>query len=374
MGYRELTASVTLVSTISCIIGPFLLVKSPLRRAGYRARSLIACACGVSGLLLLAYTTKTMSVLDAAEHSALGYALSLAAVLLVGLQQSLGENCACIRFQRFSKMALSCWGAGTGLAGILPPLVYGFISSWPLYQRFLAVIPIMVLYFAVCVGVYEAGRRRDDARTQQEDCAAVASPGQGASGPLLVAEPEHPVKSCFEVYLTFVFCAVYGLEYFVYPTLVDRATQCTPTAALGKNAYNMSWVFYNIGVTASRASIALFTFPCLWLVVVLQALNVFLWIIEVLTHALPQLKTQGYLIQYAWMTFVGLMGGTAYANCIRSFHCSPNIANHRRDRLISYAFAASQVVILASTALGNLLSSTVLTNAFVTRNCPTKLA
>jgi len=163
---------------------------------------------------------------------------------------------------------------------------------------------------------------------------------------------------------------VYGLEYFIFPTLVERSTKCPITSPLGQGAYNTSWICYNIGVTLSRGSIALFQFPCLWLVLVLQAANVVLWGVEVHSHFIPRMGGNGYILQYVWMVWVGLMGGTAYSNCLRAFHCSPRIPNDRRDRLINTAFAVANIVILSSTVMGTVLDNTILTTETVRQNCP----
>merc|ERR1740130_2421116 len=111
------------------------------------------------------------------KDSLVGMVVAMVAVFLSGLQQSLGENCACMRFRRFSKVALSCWGAGTGMAGIFPPMVYSSIAGLPLYQRFLVAIPILAFYFVICIVVYNAGKaaqERDAERSFLEDGVIVA--------------------------------------------------------------------------------------------------------------------------------------------------------------------------------------------------------
>jgi len=390
-GYPDMAPSVVFWSTVSCILGPLLLLSWPLRKAGYRTRALVACALGLAGLLLLAISTQLFAAAEN-EQSPVGLFLGMVGVVLVALQQSIGENCACMRFRRFSKMALSCWGAGTGIAGIVPPLVYGLISHWPLYTRFLAVVPILPVYFIVCISVYNAGRRRDVTRSLIEDgvCIDVSDPSlsppdQGARDVAERKQPADPeanvaatppheeirtASSAYAWYIIGIFSAVYGLEYFIFPTLVDRATKCPATAAFGEQAYNTSWICYNIGVTLSRASIAFFQFPCLWVVFVLQAFNVAGWAFEVNTQSLARMGNAGYCLQYAWMVFVGLMGGTAYANCIRTFHCSSKVPSARRDQLINIAFAVSMAVILASTGLGELIDNTILTTENLMRHCP----
>lgn len=371
-GYPNQTTLVTFISTCASVIGPSLLLAWPLNLAGYRVRNVVSCGLGLLGLLLLAISTQAM------KDSLVGMVVAMVAVFLSGLQQSLGENCACMRFRRFSKIALSCWGAGTGLAGIFPPMVYTAIKHLPLYQRFLVAIPILAFYFFICIVVYNAGKaaqQRDVARSFTEDGVRVAASGAEAHEPdaseaaLQDETRSDQPNNRFAWYVITVFSAVYGLEYFIYPTLVGRGTLCLADGSSEENAYTKSWISYNIGVTISRGSIAFFEFPCLWLVCALQAINVAGWAVQVKTRFLPAGSQTGYYIQYAWMVWVGLMGGTAYANCMRAFHCSPRVPSKDRDKLINLAFAISMATILASTFLGDLLDSTILTKEIVTQQC-----
>lgn len=389
-GYPDATPMITLISTVAAIVAPLCLLVAPLRHAGYRTRALVACTVGLLGLLLLSWSTWALTPTAEAHTSLVGMSTALLAVFLLGLQQSLGENCACMRFRRFSKLALSCWGAGTGLAGIVPPLLYSAISHWPLYLRFMVAVPLLAIYFATCLGVYAVGRERDVVRSLMEDGVRVepsqedVGDGTSGAGIQITSQPREleasysrvrmphaeEATSWYAWYVVAVFCGIYGLEYFIYPTLVDRATRCPSTAALGDQAYVHSWVAYNVGVTLSRGSIAFFQFRHLWLLIVLQAINVALWVVEVNVHLIQSMRTTGYALQYVWMMYVGLMGGTGYANCIRVFHCSPLIPDKQRDQWINYAFAISMMVIVASSGFGVLIESTVLTNDVVTRGCP----
>lgn len=379
-GFPDSAPLVTLISTVAAIAAPILLMSWPLRITGYRVRCIVSCVIGLVGLLMLAVSTETM------RSSTVGMVVGMTGVFFVGLQQALGENCACVRFRRFSKHALSCWGAGTGLAGIFPPMLYSAISGLELSVRFIIVVPLLAVYFGICVAVYNAGtsaRRRDAEVSYREDGVRVgsyeaASPGvddvHAEEGELRRGEHSDTISATrfgFAAYVIIVFTGVYGLEYFIFPTLIDRATKCPWTSPLGKQAYNNSWISYNIGVTISRGSIAFFQFPCLWLLLILQAVNVGFWTVEMKTHSLQALGGKGYMIQYSWMVWIGLMGGTAYANCIRQFHCSPRIPAEKRDMLINFTFMVSMMMILASTGLGELLENTIWTVADVTRNCPT---
>jgi len=264
-------------------------------------------------------------------------------------------------------------------------LLYGAIAHWPLFSRFLVAIPLLAIYLCVCLTVYNAGRLRDATLLSAEAGVDVHPEVQlGSSAQSGQAEASHDTArgddtnvgvhsrggQAFAWFVIAVFSGVYGLEYFIFPTLVDRATQCPSTAALGNGAYNTSWICYNIGVTISRASTAFFQLPYLWPLLVLQAVNVGFWSIEVYFNIIPHMGTAGYVLQYLVMVYVGLMGGAAYANCIRTFNCSTRIPSDQREKLINYAFAISMIVILASTGLGEILDNTILTKEYVTRNCP----
>mmetsp|Transcript_49530 Transcript_49530/g.111233 ORF Transcript_49530/g.111233 Transcript_49530/m.111233 type:complete len:478 (-) Transcript_49530:45-1478(-) len=389
-GYPDAAPLITTMSTTAAITGPTLLMCWPLNCIGFRSKALVATSLAMLGLLIMSVSAETLAAKD--KKSPLGLTLALVAGLLLGLQQSLGENIANMRFQRCSKLAFSMWGAGTGVAGILPPLAYGLVSGWRLSLRFLVGVPLLCLYLVVCTRVYAASRR-EAVQTFIEDNVVVISDiledrevqqlQRQRTGPLAATGQPEPVEDtasaggastlgfvCYAFYATFVFSGVYGLEYTIFPTLLDRSTKCPPTASVGKGAYNNSWIFYNVGVTLSRGSILLFEFPHLWLLIVAQAINVVLWAVEVHVHFIARMGARGYMLQYLWMTWVGLMGGAAYANCLRAFHCSPRIPTSKRDRCINVAFLTANVVILSSTLLGTLLDNTVLTEEIVVRGCP----
>merc|ERR1719258_565443 len=94
-----------------------------------------------------------------ALRSADGLAVALFAAFVIGLQQSIGENCGCIRFRRLPEIAFSAWGVGTGVGGIVMPLLYTYISHLPLAQRFLAMIPVLAAYLVVATALYYVSKR-----------------------------------------------------------------------------------------------------------------------------------------------------------------------------------------------------------------------
>ena len=90
--------------TFAGVTGPALLA-GPLRSTGFRTRLTIATTLGLAGLFTLAFTCTAPAL-----RSADGLAVALFAAYLVGLQQSIGENCGCARFRRLPPIAFSAWG------------------------------------------------------------------------------------------------------------------------------------------------------------------------------------------------------------------------------------------------------------------------
>ena len=140
--------SVTIVATASALVGPALLA-GPLKSTGFRTRMWICSGFALAGLLLAAFTC-----MSTALRGPSGLFVMLIATFLLGLQQSIGENAGCIRFQCLPPIALSCWGAGTGIAGVVMPLLYTLIEEVSLAARFLYMLPVLAMYL-----VAESGRR-----------------------------------------------------------------------------------------------------------------------------------------------------------------------------------------------------------------------
>merc|ERR1712196_686779 len=147
-----------------------------------------------------------------------GLLVALIATFLLGLQQSIGETSGCIRFRRLPPIALSCWGAGTGIAGVVMPLLYTLISHLHLADRFLCMLPVVAIYLAVSTALYYVSKR-DSTRLYEpdDDGLEVSEEFEMSLTPSENSTEHHGQK------VAAMFAAVYGLEYFIFPTLVDRA-------------------------------------------------------------------------------------------------------------------------------------------------------
>lgn len=322
------------------ILNGVCLVVIPFRT---RIVTLLAVLC--ISYVILAISTRT--------GGDIYFALSLLAAMGIGASTSLGELCCLSFLRRFPPEALGGWGAGTGLAGIFGSALYlslesiGFTTS----AIFIFMTPTVLIYWWAFQYLENKVEHAQDVST------------------LLPEEPGQPLtygnfKSVCSVSYGILFCmvAVYFLEYFIYPGLVDRDTLCPNGKSwLTKNAFTMSWIAYNVGVTCSRASVTFFRIERLWILVVLQFINACLWIYEATTHQLiVRFGENGYYIVILWMIWVGVMGGCTYVNCMHAFGKRQDIPNDLRELGITIGFAMSNIGIVVATGLGAILDTTLL--------------
>eukprot|EP00941_MAST-03F_sp_MAST-3F-sp1_P004773 g4773.t1 len=146
--------------------------------------------------------------------------------------------------------------------------------------------------------------------------------------------------------------AVYFLEYSIYPGLVDRSSMAHHNASwLNRNIYELSYIAYNIGVTLSRASVSFYPIRRIWILTLLQFFNVIGFIFEAKLHYMASLGDLGYKLMLVWMTFVGLMGGGIYSNCMNLMNTDNKIDPKLRELGVNIIFLLSNIGIMRSTLL-----------------------
>ena len=126
------------------------------------------------------------------------------------------------------------------------------------------------------------------------------------------------------------------------------------------NAYILGWMAYNVGVTLSRTSVSFFEIRRVWVLTLLQFLNLLLWLAEAHTHLLrDKLGDGGFILMLVWLVYVGLMGGATYCNCMHIMNTSPTIPDHLRELGVNVTFSLLNIGIMFSSALFILLNITV---------------
>ena len=121
------------------------------------------------------------------------------------------------------------------------------------------------------------------------------------------------------------------------------------------------WAMYNVGVTLSRASVSCFRIRRIWLLTLLQALNVVLWGLFASTQLINHWHSDAPLyFACLHMIFVGFMGGACYSNCMYTFNTSTEIPDKLRELGINMGFFFSNIGIILATGLVTLLKASVL--------------
>lgn len=377
---------------------------------------ILLCACTLSTIInarvLIHFTAKTrilgivitlsvsyvLLAVSTAFHNTTGFMISLVACVCAGACQTVGEVTNLAFLKTFPPTLLGAWGAGTGLSGLVGPLTYLLLSSLgvPDMAVFLALVPTSLLYLVLF-------RYLDnEANGIIQRSALVASEFQSnpvteheASGsveisPLLLAsqeggvvhdavsppvapstrEPEaaelsldtiRSIFACSGSTISYM-ALVYFCEYSINPALVDRDTHhVDQSSVLQKNTYVLAGVAYNIGVTLSRTSVSWFEIKQVWLLSLLQFINMVLWAMEAYYHTLRNHLPgdTGYVAMLCWMIFVGLMGGATYSNCMNIMNKSPDIPDHLREVGVNICFTLLNLGIIVSSVLFLVLDTTV---------------
>lgn len=100
-----------------------------------------------------------------------------------------------------------------------------------------------------------------------------------------------------------------------------------------KTQYHWLQVDYQVGVFLSRSSVNLIKINKIWLIAVLQFINVVFIVTEVITFISPSI-----LIVFALVFWEGLLGGAAYVNTY--YRMSKEIPEDRRDFALGIVPAA----------------------------------
>lgn len=359
----DLMTAFNLILLVACIIatminGRFLVSLQPRLR-------IVAVLTG----LTLAYALLAVSTFF---PSLTGFGLALIASVFAGACQSIGECTNLAFLKSFPPALLGAWGAGTGVSGLAGPGLYLLLSNLHVDDKiiFLCLIPTSVIYF-VCFMYMD---RVANAHALNASVQQTATKENEETAPLLAKEEPKShqevmtIAAVAEVFkyagaVILYMTVVYFAEYSIYPSLVDRDSHfvANPNSFIQTNVYVLSWMCYNVGVTISRLSISVIRIRSVWVLSMLQVINLALWFVEAITHYLRDVYGDGgYAIMLVWMVWVGLMGGGTYANCMHIMNTSPDIPDRLRELGVNVCFCLLNLGIIVSSVLFLGLDNSVL--------------
>ncbi|XP_063695822.1 battenin-like [Culicoides brevitarsis] len=243
--------------------------------------------------------------------------VAIIGVVLTSLSSGLGEVTLLSYTSRFNKNVVSTWSSGTGGAGILGAISYSAMTQAGLSSKATLLVMISVPVLEAFVFGLLLRHPSADANNDNSETNTISSEEKTADGsadPL--SEDEKPlvgfaakiryIPSLFKFIIPLLL--VYLFEYFINQALFELIY--FEDAFIDQKAqYRWYQVTYQIGVFISRSSVNVFKVRLLWLMAVLQGINVVLFSLEAVFWFVPSIW-----IVFAFILWEGLLGGGAYVN------------------------------------------------------------
>jgi len=358
------------ISTAGSVIGVFFSSKVMVGRMGDRARLAFVTLGNVLGYALIG-TAYRVSKWDPhpQDHAHVdpswGFWLCTLGAFVLGFVQSAGEVMNLALYRAYSPRMLGSWGAGTGLSGIFGPFLFialhdaAGLDVGAIGYLLIAFAP---LYFAAYWSIVLDRDRRQAGHVTNEELVVGGAAKGSESVPFTCANLAVVWRFCGSVLANMV--AVYALEYMITSGFMQAVTSCAPNdswIADSDNNNPLLWAMYNVGVTLSRASVSCFRIQRIWILTLLQALNVVLWGLFASAQWIVAWRSDAPLyVACGHMVFVGFMGGACYSNCMYLFNTSAGIPAKFRELGINMGFFFSNIGIILATGLVTLLKSNVL--------------
>lgn len=282
---------------------PSLIMKiiSPFTPFWINVRVFFAVAMATAGFLCVGFAeTEVVAILG---------------VILTSASAGLGETTFLAYSAKYNKNVISTWSSGTGGAGIAGSLSYAALKSINVGQG-TSMFIMLVIPALECISFWVILRRPANIILPTINSQEIDEKPSKKDDIKESVEEEKPLiyftdKIIYTLHLLkymIPLTTVYIAEYFINQGLfeliffenifLDKASQ-----------YRWLNVDYQIGVFVSRSTVNLFSINRIWLLSVLQCINVFYFLFEVIYYITPSIW-----IVFAIVFWEGLLGGGAYVN------------------------------------------------------------
>ncbi|XP_058037542.1 battenin [Ahaetulla prasina] len=279
----------------------------------YGLRVAICVTSAWGSFLLVAFSTSTTQ--------------SLLGVVLASISSGLGEITFLALTSFFNSAVVSAWSSGTGGAGLFGALSYLGLTQAGLTPQdtllFMTIVPvIMVGSYCFLVapspqaprcgwGVCKPKSPRASSVIQQPLLGnSLTLPQMTEKPQLTLQEKEQVVKGLLKYLIPL--SVVYFAEYFINQGLFELL-YFQNTTLNHPEQYRWYQMLYQAGVFISRSSASCIRIRKIWLLAILQCLNMVFLLFAVTYMFLPSIYVVFVLILYE-----GLLGGAGYVN---TFHC-----------------------------------------------------
>lgn len=259
-------------------------------------------------------------------------------VALTSMASGLGETTLLSYMVNYERTVITSWASGTGAAGILGALTYAGLTgvfhlspSTTMYLM-LSVPFLMGMSFWVLL----EHPKKDEIPTTSSISPDPSTNNQSFSNKLSYI----PKLLAFMIPLGLVYFFEYLINQGLFELVYFEKIWLTHS-----EQYRWYQVIYQLGVFTSRTSASLFPIEKIWIMTILQGLNVVYFLIETLYSFTPNI----YII-FALIGYEGLLGGSSYAN---TYH---NIMKKVPKERQEYAMAMTSLADAIGISLSGLLA------------------
>lgn len=265
--------------------------------------------------------------------------LALFGVGLTSFASGLGEPTFLAYSAFFNKNVISTWSSGTGGAGIVGALAYTVLRKVGLSNQ-------QTLLVMVCVPVLELftffGLLRSPASKRIEDQHIGDKVAEEDNVPPMKSVREKLIYIKTLVKFMIPLCLVYFFEYVINQGFFELVYFPKEPMSLGSSEqYQWYQVTYQIGVFISRSSVNIIQIKQVWIMAVLQGLNVIFFAFESVVMFTPNIW-----IIFGLIFYEGLLGGGAYVNTF--YRMSKEIPANRREYSMSVVTLSDSLGITAA--------------------------
>ncbi|XP_074644895.1 battenin-like isoform X2 [Tubulanus polymorphus] len=262
--------------------------------------------------------------------------ISLLGVVCASISSGLGEITFLALSSHFDKNSVSTWSSGTGGAGIFGALSYAGLTSIGVTPRdtlfIMLAVPVILAfayfvlvvkpptvdshgYFHIDCGDEDLPLLKHDSLAEDEslDDSDISDKDAMERGKQLsFRDKVHLLKPLLKWMIPLG--TVYFAEYFINQCLHELIAVPKAELVPGKTIsvaeqYRWFQVDYQLGVFLSRSSVNLFQIRKIWIMAILQCLNIIPLMFQVFFKYIPSVW-----IIFAVILYEGLLGGCAYVN------------------------------------------------------------
>lgn len=272
----------------------------------FRTRITVSCFIAALGFAAVAFATEEWQ--------------ALAGVALTSLASGLGEPTFLAYSAYFNKNVISTWSSGTGGAGIVGSLAYIVLrdlAHLSNQQTLLVMISVPAIEMITFFGLLRnpSGYVVENNTKNPEEANLDLPPMTKPMEKILYVK--HLLHYMMPLAL------VYFFEYFINQGLFELAYFPDIWLTISQQ-YQWYQVTYQIGVFISRSSVNIVHIKHIWIMAVLQGLNVIFFTFEAVYMFTPNIW-----ILLGIILFEGLLGGGAYVNTF--YRMSKEVPANRRE-------------------------------------------